>query len=161
MLFFDENQKPIILEDINTPVLSDWMWCLDLNLKDFTLAPLVIFEEVVCPSIEVQILGFKFTLPANWHILIFDEETLQLDTIPISKLADGGFTAVIYGPSFPNIVPGKVTVMDYFVNFRNIGPSLNKFQMLCHPISPESWVCISPSDNYNKYLKESLIGDLI
>ncbi|MGI0076379.1 MAG: hypothetical protein ACREAU_03120 [Nitrosopumilaceae archaeon] len=161
MLFFDENQKPIILEDIDIPVLSDFFWILDLNLKDFKLAPLLVFEEIICPSIEVQVLGFKFPLPANWYILIFDEETLQLDTIPISKLTDGGFTALVYGPALPNIAAGKIIAVDYFSNFRNVGPSLNKFQMLCHPISQKTWVCVSPGDAYNKYLKDCVIGDLL
>lgn len=161
MLFFDENTKGIILEDIDTPVLADYMWVLDLNLRDFKLAPLLVFEEIICPTIEVQVLGFKFPLPASWHILIFDQETLQLDTVSISKLTDGGFTALVYGPSMANIQPAKILTVDYFGNFRNVGPSLNKFQMLCHPVSPISWVCVSPSDTYNKYLKGCVIGDLL
>lgn len=161
MLFFDEDTKPIILEDIDVPVLADYMWVLDLNLRDFTLAPLLVFEEIICPTIEVQVLGFKFPLPAYWSILIFDEETLQLDMISVSKLTSGGFTTLVYGPSMPNIIPGKITVVDYFVSFRNVAPSLNKFQMLCHPIAPNLWVCVSPSDVYNKYLKDCVIGDLL
>lgn len=161
MLFFDENTRAVILEDVDTPILSDFMWVLDLNLKDFKLTPILVFEEIVCPTIEVEVEGFKFPLPANWHILVFDEETFQVDTIPISKLADGGFVALVYGPHMPNILPGRIVVVDYFNNFRNVGPSLNKFHLLCHPISPETWVCISPSDVYNKYLKDCLIGDLL
>jgi len=58
---------------------------------------LLIFEEVICPTISVTIRGFTFELPANWNILVTDEETLQLDVVEISELAGKEFKAMIYG----------------------------------------------------------------
>lgn len=161
MLIFNENNDAILLDNIQGPTLSEYMYVLDLTMMDYTLAPLLIFEEVICPTISVMIKGFTFELPANWNILVTDEETMQLDVVEISELAGKGFKAMVYGMNMSMPELEKITVNDYFSNFRNIGPSLNKYQMLCHPISPDAWVNVAPSDSYNKYLKEKLVGDII
>lgn len=164
MLIFDDQNKTILLDDIYTPTPTEYMWVLDLQIMDYTLAPLLVLEEIVCPSIEVNIRGFKFFLPANWNILVFSEETSELDVVEISEVAGRDFTALVYDISNPNIVkyhPGNITVSNYISEYVNVGPSLNKHQMLCHPISPTEWINVSPSDTYNKYLKETVIGNII
>lgn len=160
MLIFNENNDAIILDSIQGPTLSEYMYVLDLQLMDYTLAPLLIFEEVICPTISISIRGFSFELPANWNILVTDEETMQLDVVEVSELAGKEFKALIYGMNMSIPELGTIMVNDYFPNFQNIGPSLNKYQMLCHPISPDTWVNVAPSDSYNKYLKEKLVGDI-
>ena len=49
---------------------------------------------------------------------------------------------------------------NYFVEYANVGPVLNKHQMLCHPIGPNEWVTVGPSDGFNKYLKDRIAGEL-
>ena len=164
MLIFDDNNRTIILDNVYTPTPTDFMWVLDLQIMDYTLAPLLVLEEIVCPSIKVRIRGFDFFLPANWNMLVFSEETSELDVVEISELAGREFTSFIYDISDPNIVrykPGVVSVLDYSPEYVNVGPSLNKHQMLCHPISPTEWINVSPSDTYNKYLKTAVIGDIV
>jgi hypothetical protein len=161
MLIFDTENKPVLLDSIYTPTLTDHMWVLDLNLMDFTMSPLLVLEEIVCPVIVVTIKGFEFPLPANWNILVYDTETSQLDVIELSEAAGREFTALIYGPHKGNFSPATVAVTNYFPEFRIVAPSLNKHQMLCHPIGPDEWVTVSPSDSYNKYLKDRIVGDLI
>lgn len=161
MLIFDENNDAIMLDCIQGPVLSQYMYVLDLNMMDFTLAPLLVFEEVICPTITLQIRGFQFELPANWNILISDDETYQLDVVEISELAGKEFRALVYGMNMVNVELEPIQVVDYQLNHQNVGPSLNKYQMLCHPIDPGAWVNVAPSDAYNKYLKEKVVGDII
>ena len=164
MLIFDDKNQTIILDNIYTPTPVDYMWVLDLQMMDYTLTALMVLEEISCPSIKVQIRGFEFYLPANWNMLVFSEETLHLDVVEISDLAGREFTSFVYDVSNPNIVkfhPGTVRVMDYLPDYVNVAPSLNKHQMLCHPVGPNEWVNVSPSDTYNKYLKELVVGDII
>lgn len=164
MLIFDDNEQTIILDNIYTPTPVDYMWVLDLSIMDYTLTPLLVLEEIVCPSIKVQIRGFEFWLPSNWNILVFSDETLQLDVVEISELAGREFTAFVYDISNPRIVnyhTGLCTVIDYMPERVHTGPQLNKHQMLCHPIGPQEWVNITPSDTYNKYLKELVVGDIL
>jgi hypothetical protein len=137
------------------------MWVLDLAMMDFTLAPLLMLEEVVCPSIQIQVNGFEFILPANWNILVYDTETSQIDVVELSETAGREFTAFVFGPKKSTAIPAQIIATNYFVEHKNVGPSLNKHQMLCHPIGPDIWVNVSPGDAYNKYLKNNIVGDLI
>jgi len=164
MLIFDDNNRTIILDDIYTPTPTDYMWVLDLQIMDYTLSPLLVLEEIICPSIKIRIRGFEFFLPANWNILVFSEETSELDVVEISEVAGREFTAFVYNISDPTITryePGLVTVIDYVSEYVNVGPALSKHQLLCHPISPVDWVNVTPSDTYNKYLKQTVVGDII
>jgi hypothetical protein len=133
---------------------------LDFNMLDYTLSPLTTLEQTICPALQVRVQGFEFIIPANWNILVFDKETSQLDTVEVSEAAGREFTALVYGPNKSMPTAGVITVVDYFQEFVNVGPSLNKHQMLCHPISSDAWVNVAPSDSYSKYLKDLTIGDL-
>lgn len=161
MLIFDDNSEAIILESIYAPTVTDHFWVLDLTMLDFTLAPLLVLEEIICPSVTLNIRGFKFTLPTNWNILIYTEETQQVDVVEVGNLAGREFTALVGGPNIRSHIPGRITVIDYTPEQQNVAPSLNKHQMLCHPIGPNEWINVAPSDTYNKYLKDLCVGDIL
>jgi hypothetical protein len=128
---------------------------------DFTLSSITILEEITAPSMTIQIHGFKFDLPTTWYMLVFDPETMQLDSVCVEDLPGKEFCALVSGPNVQKGLAGNVIVVDYDPRYKNVGPLLNKHQMLCHPISPDLWVNVSPSDCYNKYLKEKIVGDII
>lgn len=161
MLILDNNSDTIILEHLNTPIVSEYFWVLDLNIMDFTLAPLLMLEEITCPSIEITILAFKFILPATWNVLVYDDYTQQLDIVAVKELPGREFTAFIYGANKMSATPAIISVTDYFPSYKNVAPSLTKHQMLCHPVSPTEWINVSPADTYNKYLKNCTVGDII
>jgi len=161
MLIFDNNNNPIILDKIDSPVLTDNYWVLDFQLMDFTLSKLLILEEIISPAIELNINGFVFNLPASWNILVIDKETSQLDIIPLQKVAGKDFFAFTYGPNKLRHDFVHISVSNYYPNKCNISPSLFKHQMLCHPIDSETWINVSPSDSYNKYLKDKVAGDIL
>jgi hypothetical protein len=161
MLIFDSNSKPIILDSIHVPTLTDHFWVLDLTMMDFTLAPLISLEEVVCPTLILRVKGFDFALPANWNVLVYDRETSQLDVVELAETCGREFTALCYGPTKSRHTPAIVSAVDYHVEQKNVGPLLGKHQMLCHPIGPDEWINVAPSDTFNKYLKDRAVGDLI
>lgn len=161
MLIFDNNSHPIILDSIYDPVVSDHFWVLDLALMDFTMTPLNVLEEVFCPTVVLRVEGFDFTVPASWNILVYDRETAQLDSVELSEAAGREFTALVYGPNMSAPMAGNVSVVDYFIEHKNVNPALNKHQMLCHPVGPSAWVNISPTDVYAKYLKDACVGNLM
>lgn len=160
MLIFDDEAKPLFVDSIHVPTITENFWVLDLDMMDYTLAPLIAFQEIVSTTIIVDILGFQFPLPSFWVMLVFDTETSQVDVVKIKRLAGKQFTAFVYGPQISTAHAGTISVVD-LCGYRHVTPLLNKQQMLCHPINPHMWVNIAPSDNYNKYLKDKTIGDLI
>lgn len=163
MLIFNEHNQPVIIDNINGPILSDYMWVLDFDLEggdmDYTLTKLLILEETHCASLKLMIDGFSFFVPASWNILVVDEETTELDAVQVAAVAGRKFNAVITGPTAGRINASEIVVVDYHPNFKNVGPCLKKHHMLCHPIGPNAWVNIAPSDSY-KYLKERTLADL-
>lgn len=161
MLIFDTQGDAIILDNVETPVLTDDFWVLDFQMMDYTLANLLVLEEIIAPTIELNINGFKFPLPASWNILVVDQETNQLDIVLLKKIAGKDFYAFAYGPNKSRHDWVHVSVSNYYPSKHNVGPSLQKHQMLCHPIDAETWINVSPSDGYNKYLKNKVAGDIL
>lgn len=161
MLIFDDKNRPIVIDNITNPIVTSHLWVLDLNLMDFTLAPLQVVEEVVCPSIQLNMRGYEFLLPAFWNILIYDRETSQLDVVDVAEVAGRDFTAFVCGPNKFRPEPVTIDATDYVLEHINTGPMLNKHQMLCHPISNTDWIVVSGNDTYKKYIKNRCIGDLL
>ncbi len=164
MVISDENSFPIFIDNIETPTNIKHFWVLQLDLEgesDFTLQELVMFAEQTTPTLEFLIDGFLVEAPTNWNILVFSEETGQIDVAEISDLTRSTFTALVYKHATGKVVPGHVQVIDYHWEAHIKSPALNKHTMLCHHVGPDGWVCLAPTDNYNKYLKDSLIGDLM
>lgn len=161
MIIFDENNLPVILDSITGPTIVEYMWILDLTMLEFTLAPLLMLEEIICPAIQLRVRNFEFILPASWSILVYDQDTSHMDVVQLSETCGREFTSFVYGPnkSFP--IPSRVIVTNYYPEYRHIGPSLNKHQMIGAAVSPDEFVVVSPSDGFNKYLKNATIGDLI
>lgn len=161
MLVFDNNNDAMILDSIYTPTIADHIWVLDLGMLDFTLAPLGVLEEIVGPSIQLQIYGFEFVLPANWNILVCDDDSMMLDVVEVGEVAGKEFRALVYGQDHSMVETPVIRATNYFPQAVVVGPSLSKHQMLCHPVAPNTWINVAPSDTYNKYLKNLVAGDLI
>jgi hypothetical protein len=162
MVISDENSRPIIIENITTPLGIDYFWTLNLEQRDFILSKLEILEEhSLVPLFAVNILGYVLEIPTNWHMLVFSEDTSQLDIIEMSEATRGNFTAFVYDHKKDIYRPGKINIIDYIQQGVVHTPALNKVQMLCHHLGPSQWVCLSPIDNYVKYLKGASIGDIL
>lgn len=161
MLIIDDNNDTIILHNLHTPVASKYFWVLDLQLMDFTLTPMSMFEELWCDCVALEIEGFAFSVPAKWRVLVSDEETSTLDVVEAEELSKIPFSVVVYDNerSFAYHKPARV--IDASPDEVVVYPSLNRHHMLCHPIAPNRWITIAPNDTYNKYLKNTVLGDIL
>lgn len=161
MLIFDQDSNTIQIESLTQPIVATHFWVLDLPTADFMLSPLNSLEQVTCPTLEVTIGEFSFNAPAAWNIMIYDVETHQVDVVSLAEAAGREFTAFGYGPTAGYPIPLPIRITNYYAELDNISPSINKQQMLCHPVSDQLWVCLSSSDGYNRHLKTRLIGSFI
>lgn len=161
MVISDENSSPILIDNITTPLKMDYFWVLDLEARDFVLTKIEVLEEHVTPILVLQIFGYAVEVPANWNILVYSKETSQLDIAEISEVSRGHFTAFVLDHKKNTNLPGYISVIEYQARGTIQTPSLNKSQMLCHHLGPDRWICISPIDNYNKYLRDAAIGDIL
>jgi len=164
MIISNENSSPILIDNIETPIKTKFFWVLQLELQneiDFTLQPLEMFEEQTTRTLEFTVNDYPIEAPTNWNILVYSEETAQVDIVEVSDLARTRHTAVLFKHERGIVTPGPIKVFDYHAEAQVKFPVLNKHTMLCHHAGPDAWICMSPTDNYNKYLKNILIGDLI
>ena len=79
----------------------------------------------------------------------------------MSELTQGNFQVFVFDHVKNKIHNAPVKVIHYEPKAILHTPSLAKNQMLCHALGPLGWLCVSPLDNYNKYLKNILSSDLI
>lgn len=161
MLIFNEYNETVILDDLCSPITSEFFWVLDLANLDFGLAPLSILEETTSPTITIAVGMTTIEVPANWNILILDDHAGDIDIIPVSWIGHKSFKAFSYGPEVKIPTPVSLRLVDYKVKSTTIAPAMNKHQMLCHPITPNDWIVFAPNDGYSKYLKNTSMGDLI
>lgn len=161
MVISDENSFPVLIDSVETPISTEYFWVLDLAEQDFRLAPFVMNEEIITPTLDLMICGYVLEVPTNWNILLYSDDTTQLDIAEISELTHGSFSALAFLHRQDRAVAANIRVVNYNISSKVYSPTLQKNQMLCHTIGPDMWVCISPSDNYNKYLKNKTIGDLL
>lgn len=161
MVIADSHSYPILIDSIDTPLSTDHFWVLNLNERDFMLTELVMLEEISTPVIAFKIGGYVVEAPADWNILIYSPETSQVDVIEISELTRGGFSAFLFDHKHSKVTKNIVTVVDYNTYSTIHTPTMNKNMMLCHTVGPNHWICISPTDNYNKLLKDCAVGDIL
>lgn len=162
MVISDENSYPIIVDSIHTPIGVDYFWVLNLESRDFGLTKLEVLEEHAdTPILVLNIFGYVVEVPADWNILIYSEDTSQLDIVSIAEVSRGNYTAFVFNHTKDTNLAGNIQVVEYIMSGSVHTPSINKMQMLCHHLGRKHWVCLSPVDNYAKYLKGATIGDIL
>jgi hypothetical protein len=164
MLILDDEERVIMLDSIYNPTPTEFMWVLDLNMMDYTLAPITNLEEHICSCVQLMVNGFRFYVPGGWNVLTVSDDTSQLDVIAVKDLVGKEFMALVVGMTKNGALkhqPSTIVATDFQMDHMLVTPQLAKHQMLCHMIGPACWVNVAPSDTYNKYFKDLVVGDII
>jgi hypothetical protein len=170
MLIFTDYKKPLIIDSLDTPLVTSHHWILSGTMKDFKLANIPYIEETKGPSIEIMVEGFKFILPASWNIMAVDDETQILDTIPISNCSIGNNKVLLMSAYDSKVRTANIQILDLHPIYSCFHPMVSKGTMLCHPIGPEKRrdavenilnVIIGPHDLHPKYIKDMTAAELL
>lgn len=162
MLISNENSKPILISSIDEPLNTDYFWVLDLEERDFKLSKLLMLEEFIAPTLTINIKGHAISLPADWNILVYSDETSGVDMVQVSDLTKSSFSLFLLSHKNNKIIENSVKVIAYDTQSTVRTPSFNKNLMLCHPIGEAAWIMVAPTDTYNKYLKEPItVGNFL
>lgn len=166
MLILTEWNKSYIIESTNGPIVPKYYWMFSGHMLDFTLTPLVYLEETTGPVYTIEINRFKFDVPAKWNILIVDNDTYQIDTVPISTCATNVTYAFAMSPTDNGVKTVKVDILEYKEEAVLIHPLVQKGSGFCHPVGylnnndQEFSVVLSPYDLY-KYIGDKVVGDIL
>ena len=161
MLIFDEHEKIISLNSLEMEMPKTYFWALNLDIKDYVLNPLTMLEEITGPALELTFGNNSFYLPTSWNILVVDDETSRLDLVEISELTSAKQTVFVYGNKSAMVQLVQPRITDFSQQQTIIAPGINKTHMLCHPIDTNHWINIAPSDTYNKYFRNAVLGDIV
>ena len=87
MLVLPDYGHPYIIDSVSGPVVPKYSWFYDVSLNDFVLRPIRLLEETIGTTVKVRINNFDFNVPASWNLLVVDEDTKLVDTVPITQCA--------------------------------------------------------------------------
>ena len=147
MQFLTDYNSSYIISNVISPVVPKFNWIFSGELQDFKLERITYLEETTGTAIEVMINKFRFLVPATWHIMICDDETSIVDSIPIANCSTSDFDALLMCPTSSTPVRDKIRVLDLHLNESLSHISVAKGTMLCHPVGPITDV--RPNDIYS------------
>lgn len=118
---------------VSEPIIPRYAWYYDALLNDFMLRPLLMLEETTGPTITAEINGEILKVPANWYILMVDDDTKMIDTLPINRAAGSGYKAFMMHPSLSRYELADVKLLD-LTQDAVVHLLISKQQLVCHPV---------------------------
>jgi hypothetical protein len=103
-------------------------------MLDFTLFPLTYLEETFGAVVSVEFNGLEIDIPYNWHIMISDPETQQLDFIQIVECAANNMQAVAVTPDDGKFRLVDVKIKKVIPQATLVHPMMQKAIAMMHPI---------------------------
>lgn len=129
---YELNELPDTIDDIRFAVFDN------SNPKDadYFFIPLIFLESFTSPALVLNIGGNMIKMPIDWHLLIGEEETGDLEAIPLTSINDRNFKAFSF-----NSLSGysadflPVEVMDVYNEVQWYNPKLKNGQYLAVPLN--------------------------
>ena len=136
MMICTEGNYPYIISDLAAPVVPKYNWIFSTELMDFSLSPIMYLEETTGPALKIMINKTGFEVPASWNILVVDEETMMVDTIPVADCSTKSYKAFLFCPTSMNLFLDDIRFLDFIPHTSLCHTSIPKNSMICHPVGP-------------------------
>lgn len=133
MLCLPDYSFPHLIDNVSGPVIPKFSWFYDVSLNDFVLRPITLLEETQGPTVRVRINNFDFDVPASWNLLIVDEETKMVDTVPITQCSSSNYSALLMHPETHDYYCSPVILLDLMVNETCTYVMIPRMHMMLHP----------------------------
>lgn len=168
MLFLSDLNKPYIVDSLSQPMVVRHHWVFSAHMLDFKIANISYLEESSGPAVKLKINNFGFYVPSTWNILIVDDDTYQVDTIPVTSCSNYKCHAFGMSPTDSKMRLLEVSIEDFEPKMSLIHPMIQRATGLCHPVGvvqdrqKETDVCVvvGPFD-LHKWLNGKTVGDLL
>lgn len=122
------------IDDVSSVVIPKHAWFYDMQLNDFLLRPIHMLEETSGPTVTARINGTVINVPASWFILIVDDETKTVDTVPIDRCASSAFKAYLMHPRLNRYEAAQVELLDLDYKGVVVHLTIPRLTMICHPV---------------------------
>ena len=136
MLILPDYSFPYVIESVSSPIIPKYSWQFDAVLQDFVLKKIMTLEETTGSAVKVRINNFDFIIPTSWNILVVDEDSLYVDTMPIIDAASSGFLAYLMSPLSSQLEKSYIEIIDFLPYETVAHSSIYKNCMMLHPVGP-------------------------
>jgi hypothetical protein len=148
LIILPEYSFPYVVDNVSGPVVPKFSWFYDVSLNDFVLRPINLLEETFGTSVRVRINNFDFNVPESWNLMIMDEETKMIDTVPITQCASSNYLALLMHPETHDYHTSPVTLLDLIVKDTCTYVMIPRMHMMLHPVGQLS------ASNFSKNSKK-------
>lgn len=139
----------------------DGCWLYDLKQRDYFCTQLTVVVELQSSALTIAVGGQLTNLPVDWFVVVCDKMSGVIDTIKVHELTNTSFKLFVIGPKHHTVMESGYRVVDFDQSRTFFHPVLAKHQMICVEIGAGKWILASPSDSYQKYLKNMALADFI
>ena len=150
---------PDKIDDIRFCVLD----CNDPQYIDYYFLPLVFLESFHSPAAVLKIGNYNLEIPLDWSVLVYDQDTSDVEVVEISRLNDRGFCAAVLNPlNDMTINAEEITIIDIYSDIKWFFPKLRNGCMLVIPLeNKKSPKCAIFVKELTKLPKNLDISDII
>lgn len=129
---YEINEIPEEIDDMRFAILDN----SDPKNPDYFFIPLIFLESFNSPALVLRIGDHIVKMPADWQILIGEEDVGDLEVLPLTSINDRGFSAYTFNPltSYrPEFMP--VEIIDVYQDVKWYFPKLRPGQLLAVPLT--------------------------
>jgi hypothetical protein len=129
---YEINEIPEEIDDMRFAILDN----SDPKNPDYFFIPLIFLESFNSPALVLRIGDHVVKMPADWQILIGEEDVGDLEVLPLTSINDRGFSAYTFNPltSYrPEFMP--VEIIDVYQDVKWYFPKLRPGQLLAVPLT--------------------------
>lgn len=127
------NEIPDEVDDLRFAILDN----SDPKDPDYFFIPLIFLESFNSPALVLKIGNSVIKMPADWQVLIGEEDIGDLEVIPLTSINDRGFSVYTYNPlsSYrPEFL--NIEIVDIYQDVKWYFPKLRPGQLLAVPLRP-------------------------
>jgi hypothetical protein len=132
---FEMSEIPDEVDDLRFAILDN----SNPKNPDYFFIPLIFLESFNSPALVLRIGDNVIKMPADWQVLIGEEDIGDLEVIPLTSINDRGFSAYTFNPltSYrPEFYP--IEIVDIYQDVKWYFPKLRPGQLLSVPLSDGS-----------------------
>ncbi|ASV44697.1 hypothetical protein FDI40_gp079 [Agrobacterium phage Atu_ph07] len=108
----------------------------DTKNVDYHFVPLLFLESFNVSSLDLRIGKYRIRMPSDWHIIIADKHSGEVEVLPLKHINDREFDAFVLNPisSFSPMFY-DIEIMNIFPDVKWYSPKLKHGHFLAVPLT--------------------------
>lgn len=158
---------PYTIDNVTGVMIPKFAWYYDAVANDFMLKQITMLEETTGPTVIVKINNTIFNIPASWNILVVDDETKMVDTVPISQCSSSAYQAFLMHPELNRYELSPIQLIDLIPMAECVHLTIPRQCLILHPTSntinskEKNMSCLIGPHDVGKYMGDCSAMELL